>query len=280
MNPTVSIMALPSHPNDDNAPAQFYVYVQSTGTWREVPLLSTPIGLLDVKDKVNSLLSQVMLQITRGENENAREFLKARCHAYWKMLLPNIIREQLTEALAKSTEPPCVRVHTHLKLEWFPWELLHDGTDFLGLRYRVARLPLVPNGPAYADARRMVTEAASFLGEGVFDAHADSSEVDRWASTFAPAESRGVIVRHFPKNGTGNWPKLDNVRSAESCGIIHLTCHGGVDNQGIPFLTLNPYDDLANVDEFLVDLMISRRWDPLSSATPAARHVRRLSARA
>jgi CHAT domain-containing protein len=267
-------MVLPSHPDDDNAPAQFYVL--GGGTWHEVPLSNTPrIGLLAVKGGVNSLLSQVMIKISLGAHDNAMAFLENRCHAFWNSLLPEIIRARLTEVLAQGAEPPCVLVHTHPKLEWLPWELLHDGTTFLGLRCRVARLPIVPHGPVNAAEQRTVTEAASFLGEGVFEAPADAAQVDRWASTFTPAEDRGVLVRRFPVNGSGNWPKLDNVRDAQSCDIIHLTCHGGVDDLGIPFLTLNPDDDLANVDEYLADRMDFPATGPLvfgnacGSARPA-----------
>lgn len=254
MSATVSIMVLPSHPDDDDAPAQFYVL--KGGLWHEVPLSNTPrIGLRTVREGVNSLLNQVMITISRGANENARAFLENRCHAFWNSLLPQVIREHLIEALAQSAEPPCVLVNTHPKLEWLPWELLHDGITFLGLRCRVARLPIVPHGPANAETRRAVTQAASFLGEGVFDAPGDAPQMDRWASTFAPAERCGLVVRRFPVNGNGTWPKLDNVRDAQSCDIIHLTCHGGVDDHGTPFLTLNPDDELANIDEYLADLM-------------------------
>jgi CHAT domain-containing protein len=262
MSATVSIMALPSHPDDVNAPTQFYVL--RGDIWQEVPLSNTArIGLLTVKEGVTSLLNQVMTTISQGENQNARAFLRARCHAFWNYLLPEVIREQLTVAFAQSIEPPCVLIYTHPKLEWLPWELLHDGSAFLGLRARVARLPIVPNGPASSATHRTVTRAASFLGVGVFDALADALQMDRWASTFAQAESQGVSVQRFPVNGTDNWPKLDNVAKAESCDIIHLTCHGGIDSQGTPFLTLDPTDRLANVDEYLVGSMILPETGPL-----------------
>ncbi len=262
MNATVSLMALPSHPNDDDAPTQFYVL--RGDIWQEVPLSNTSrIGLLTVREGVTSLLNQVMMTISQGQNQNARAFLRARCHSFWNYLLPQVIREQLTKAFTQSAEPPCVLIYTHPKLEWLPWELLHDGTAFLGLRARVARLPIVPNGPANSGTRRIVTHAASFLGEGVFDAAGDALQMARWASTFASAESQGVSVRRFPVNGTDGWPKLDNVRDAESCDIIHLTCHGGVDNQGTPFLTLDPTDGLANIDEYLAQLMIFPETGPL-----------------
>ena len=139
------------------------------------------------------------------------------------------IRERLVEVLADGAEPPCVHVYTHPKLEWLPWELLYDGDKFLGLRCRVARLPIVPHGPVNASVHRTVTQAVSFLGSGVFDTPADAPHMDRWSSTFASAERHGVIVRRFPVNGDGNWPKLEDVREAQSSDIIHLTCHGGVE---------------------------------------------------
>jgi len=275
MNATVSLMVLPSHPDDDDAPAQFYLL--RSDIWQEVPLTNTArIGLLTVKKGIASLLGKVMTRISQGDSENARAFLRSKCHGFWNNLLPQVIRDQLTEAFARSAEPPCVLVYTHPKLEWLPWELLHDGSAYMGVRCRVARLPIVPNGPANGGTRRTVTSAASFLGGGVFSAPADALQIDRWAGTFAPAEAQGVTVSRFPVNGEGAWPIVDDVQAAQSCDIIHLTCHGGVDGQGTPFLTLDPDDDLANIDADLAGLMNFPATGPLvfgnacGSAGPAA----------
>jgi len=273
MSRTVSLIVLPSNPEKDEAPAQFYVL--GGGTWHEVRD-SRRIGLLEVKNGVTTILQKVMTQIGQEAGENAKAYLKNKCHAIWNNLLPDAIKERFTEALADSAEPPRVLVHTHPKLEWLPWELLHDGTEFLGLRCQVARLPMVQHGPANDAASRTVTQAASFLGSGVFDTPADELRMDRWLTTFAPAENAGIQVSRFPVNGGGNWPKLDDVADAQASDIIHLTCHGGVDQQGTPFLTLNPDDELANVDEDLVNRMVFPGTGPLifgnacGSARPAA----------
>ena len=57
-------------------------------------------------------------------------------------------------------------------------------------------------------------------------------------------------------NSDDNWPNLDHVvNAAQSSDILHLTCHGGVDDQGRPSLTLDPEDDYASIDEILADIM-------------------------
>ncbi|MFC5268108.1 CHAT domain-containing protein [Kribbella qitaiheensis] len=247
MSAAASLMVLPSSPDPD-APAQFYLL--GAGIWHEVPLQVTArIGLKAVREGVDGLLRDIMTKINQGAADNARVTLEAKCRRYWSDLLPVPVGEYLTSALAGAIEPPCVLVYTSPKLEWVPWELLHDGTNFLGLRCRVARLPIVPNGPVNADSRHAVRNAASFLGAGVFDAH--TPQVSRWANTLALAEGSGVVVQRFPANGGANWPGLENIQAAASVDIIHLTCHGGVDDQGRPYLTLDPEDDYAGIDEDL-----------------------------
>ena len=44
--------------------------------------------------------------------------------------------------------PPLLRLHLDPSLDWIPWEVAHDGDAFLGLRFRVARLPIVPHREA------------------------------------------------------------------------------------------------------------------------------------
>jgi hypothetical protein len=259
MNATASLMVLPSSPDNDDAPAQFYLL--SAGIWREVPLQTTTIGLRTVHDGFAGLLRDIMRQINLGATTNARVTLEAKCRRYWTSLLPVPVKDYLTRALAATTEPPCVLVHTSPKLEWLPWELLHDGTNFLGLRCRVARLPMVPNGPVSAEPQHPVRNVASFLGAGVFDAH--TPQVGQWAGTLALAETSGVVVQRFPTNSIGNWPSLDLVQAAASADIIHLTCHGGVDDQGRTFLTLDPTDDYAGIDEDLADTMNFKSFGPL-----------------
>ena len=74
MSATVSLMVLPGHPEDDDAPPQFYVLTR--GTWHEVPQPNTPrIGLLVVREAVTSLLRDVMIKISQGKNVNARTTL-------------------------------------------------------------------------------------------------------------------------------------------------------------------------------------------------------------
>lgn len=253
MSATVSLMALPVRSEDGKLLAQFYVL--GGGTWHEVPIASAVgLGLDEVKAGVTTILGEVMTQISLGAVDNATSYLKGQCHKFWNDVLPPAIRDQL-EVMTESAEPASVLVHTHPSLEWLPWELLYDGKKWLGLQCRVARLLMVPNGPANTETCRTVTEAASFLGSGVFDTPADAAQMARWSSTFTAAESRGILVRRFPVNGQDGWPKLDNVQAAESCDIIHLTCHGQVDKKGTPFLTLNPDDKLANVDETFVGMM-------------------------
>jgi len=61
--------------------------------------------------------------------------LVAAGQAIYVDLLPAFLKEKLEEASA-----PCLALHLDRPLLGIPWELLHDGDQFLGQRFRIGRL--------------------------------------------------------------------------------------------------------------------------------------------
>jgi hypothetical protein len=108
-----------------------------------------------------------------------------------------------------------------------PWELLHDGEEFLGLRFQLTRLPtLRAENPTRGEARRHVGAVHNLLGKDVLDAVAQQA----WADSF-PAKP-GLQVTHHP-NGGGVFPNLDRVNDAAAgADLVCITCHGGLLDPG------------------------------------------------
>ena len=126
-------------------------------------------------------------------------------------------------ANAPANDPPILKLHLATGAEWVPWELLHDGTGFLGLRFLIARQPtLRQENPARGAARRHVASIHNLLGNNVLDAAARAA----WAGTFA-AIGPAPAVTLFP-NGTSVFPSLDQVAAAADADVLHITCHGGL----------------------------------------------------
>jgi hypothetical protein len=224
---------------DDSAegPPQFYV-LRNTG-WRDVPLAARPIGRpSEVKDSIEKKLTAIM-SAPLTEAQGALGALAGQFFQVWSKWIPESIQRELDQLPRAADDPPCVSLYIHPSLEWIPWELMHDGTDFLGVRYVIARLPIVRRGPAAVSAQRHVSRICTFLGEHVMD----DAEQTEWEGTFSGLPN-GTTVERFPENGV--WPTADTVTQAAKADILHITCHGGIqdavletvwtlNHQGLPF---------------------------------------------
>lgn len=218
-------------------PPQFYVLRNTV--WRDVPLSAGPIGRpSEVKESIEKKLTGIM-SAPPTEAHGALGALAGHFFQVWSKWIPESIQRELDQLPRSADDPPCVTLYIHQSLEWIPWELMHDGTDFLGVRYVIARLPIVRRGPASLPAQRHVTRICAFLGEHVMD----GAEQAEWEGTFAGLPN-GTTVERFPENGV--WPTADTVTQAAKADILHITCHGGINDpewetvwtlnhQGLPF---------------------------------------------
>ena len=131
---------------------------------------------------------------------------------------------------------------------------MFDGADFLGVRFQVARLPIVNRGPDLSDGqRRTVRRIYSLLGENVLE----SAQKNSWKNTFAPvaAGNPHVQVVTFPSAPTwDNHPLAADLFDLQQPDILHITCHGpGESQEPRTFWTLNERQPAeARIDKALV----------------------------
>ncbi len=237
MTAQLSLMVTPTKltptAGDDTTegPPQFYVLRNTV--WRDVPVAASAIGRpSEVKESIETKLTGIMSALAPGA-PGALGALAGHFFQVWSKWIPESIQRELDQLPRTDDDPPCVTLYIHPSLEWIPWELMHDGTDFLGVRYVIARLPIVRRGPTSVPAQRHVTRICTFLGEHVMD----GAEQTEWEGTFADLPN-GTTVERFPENGV--WPTADTVTQAAKADILHITCHGGIqDNDWETVWTLN-----------------------------------------
>ena len=242
----ISIMVLPPLGGVETAGTpQFYWYEQ--GVWRDLtekrPL---QMPLRDSRQSIEGRISDLMRRVGRArENDedvppillSFEEFLGA----LYDNVVPRELQRLLNTAAAQATNltPPTLRIHVHPQVGWIPWEIMYDGTNFLGLRFEVVRLPIVPGGPELRAAQSHPVHCIhSLLAENLLS---PGTQLFReWQAMFTNLVSGDGEPVHYPTadGQQGDWPVLATLR--ESCGkadILHVTCHGGV--RGQTLWTLN-----------------------------------------
>ncbi|MFC1878608.1 CHAT domain-containing protein [Chloroflexota bacterium] len=250
MSQQVSIMVLPT----GSAEALPQVLLEQAGVWRDMspPLVTRALGSVTlIRRGIDALLTEIMQQM-RGGALPAFAVLKATFRRQYNMIVPPGIQQAFQHALddAAPGEAPLLNIHIHTSTEWIPWEILHDGTDFLGLRFRIARLPITPTGPKLdSSAPRIVDRITTLLAQNVFDAPVSDQLIQSWKGTFDGFLPAAVQSVNFPSlNGAGsNYPNVDHfMNTAVDSDIVLVTCHGGLkDDQGQYYWTLNHQSPLT-----------------------------------
>lgn len=248
MAETVSLMVVPTN----NADALPQVLMEHGGVWQDMsPALTVRAAesVTRIKDKIDRHLGQLMSEVEMGASFTADSApLRAPFAESYRLLVPSSVQQVLARAVESSAGPedvPVLRVHTHPFSEWIPWEILHDGEDFLGLRFQIARLPIVSQAPDLAPAgARQVQRIYNLLGKNVLDDQ-NGAEQTAWASTFGGPFPDNVKMRHAPSAGATDYPDLDTLTEALDADILHVTCHGGLrDEQQNIYWTLNHHSKI------------------------------------
>jgi CHAT domain len=218
------------------------IYFRDDGVWREPSAITATSGLpsTQLRDRLATVLKAVM----DAEDPLPPE-VEGVGFSLYESLVPDPIRKQLSR-VADEAEPgnaPLLKVHVHKIYDWIPWELLHDGKDFLGLRFQVARLPIVPTPPDMSDrTHHPLRRVRSILGADVLQNDA-ASEIDSWRKTFdgllpPAAEELRVPPAELVE---GPWPTMDIFKECQRDDILHVTCHGTV-REGEPRWTFKQND--------------------------------------
>lgn len=216
MTAQLSLMVTPTKlDNNEEGPPQFYVL--GNAVWRDVPVAG---GALGRPSEIRALMDQRLTTIMLNP-AGSRPALVTQFREFWSNWVPESVQRDVAALARTDDDPPCLVIYVHPTLEWIPWELMHDGTDFLGLRYVIARLPIVRRGPSSMAETRVVRRVCTFLGEHLMD----EEQQAEWERTFDGLPN-GVTVDRFPTNGV--WPTADQVAQEAGADILHITCHGGV----------------------------------------------------
>lgn len=228
---TVSLMVLPSLPLD--APPQ--ILMESDGVWRDMSPASSArneVSMKQVKEQIDRLLGRVMEEVEDGTPHSARGGGLTSKFMELFEILPQNVRDIL---LAKSPQPltsenvPTLLIHLHPQSEWIPWEMLHDGENYLGLRWQIARLPIVSSTVnANAQSPHQVQTIFSLLGRNVLE----EAEEQLWRNTFSGLPQE----RRVPLAAGGDYANVDVVADARDADILHITCHGGIKNDDGEFV--------------------------------------------
>ncbi len=234
----LQIMILPTAVDD--GPPQ--VLFDDGGIWRDTAPVSIAETQAKLRQRVETFLSVVMRQVGQpvplAVLPQAAAFRSPFAELYRK-LLPLEVRESLKKAVAPPGQPrPHLNIYFRAGAEWIPWELLHDGTEYLGVQFAIARLPIVPQATEIRPPRaRVVRKVYNLLARNVLEA-ADAAE---WETTFTGYNAAPDWENRFPFNGTGNFPTLSQLDAARDADVVHVTCHGGLkdDNQNEFFWTLD-----------------------------------------
>jgi hypothetical protein len=225
---TVQMMVLPS-PVGDALPQ---VLLEDGGIWREtIPSgYPGPAKQSDLRRDIEAHLTPLMQQV--GGTPPApvpagSAGFKNPFEGWFNALLPPEVREvlKLVANSAAPGAPPVLKIFLTPGAEWIPWELLSDGTEFLGLRFALCRLPIVRQRTEVRGSKdRDVRSVYSLLANKVLENGIRAA----WEATFTPFAAAPAWEHRYPPNGADPHPTLDRIVEARQADIIHITCHGGL----------------------------------------------------
>ncbi len=107
-----------------------------------------PFNSALVADRAREILG--LLARANAGAEGLLDELLTSARAIWVDLLPAFLKEKLAEAVGGN-----LLLHLDRPLLGIPWELLHDGDEFLGRRFRIGRLVTMDGGGGAALQRSM-----------------------------------------------------------------------------------------------------------------------------
>jgi CHAT domain-containing protein len=221
----ISLMAISAGSEPGIPP---HILIEQDGVWQDTPPIAAGplVNLETLRDRLNLIVSQT---ITRAiVSEQAKEAMRAQGMALYQMILPQPVADLLTAKRQEGPAAPVLRIHVHEQYDWIPWEILHDGVDFLGLSFMVARVPIVATPPDTSHrTSHPVRSVRSLLAENVLD----PAEFAAWERTFDDIVTPPVTEHRIPAAAGGGWPGLEQISEAKADDIFHVTCHGGLKDE-------------------------------------------------
>ena len=145
-----------------------------------------------------------------------RELMKVGRYAYGHLFPTRI------QMLLESSTADHVRLDVDERLIDLPWELLHDGTDFLCVKYALGRRIVSDQAFASEGRARKATRQTRILivANPTDDLPAAEAEGARIAALLSRVD--GVSVTHAPRNALG---KKDFLLSLSDFDVVHFAGH-------------------------------------------------------
>ncbi|MCB9897418.1 MAG: CHAT domain-containing protein [Planctomycetes bacterium] len=142
-----------------------------------------------VRDRAREVLS-ILARANAGEHGLFDELVSAG-QAIYLDLVPAFLKEKLQEAAGRN-----LVLHLDRPLVGIPWELLHDGDEFLGQRFRIGRLVSVEGerGPAPMQRRMEGPLSALVVADPSGDLPGARAEAEEVAELLEDAPGIGSVT--------------------------------------------------------------------------------------
>lgn len=226
------------------------VFLLETETWRDISERRS-INPMTIRENIDKKLKDIMdtveHEILAGNPPATfpKELKSLGFLELYNKLVPERLKKALREAVAASGGArPTLNIFMHENVDWIPWELMNDKTDFLGLKFLVVRRPLISTAPSFHDGQpRQVRSILNLLGNHLYDTQAGGNGFDTWKDIFSTEVLPGLKEEHlrsFP-NPEMNWTNFPNIQDFWEThhDIVHLICHGITTEQGRYYWTLD-----------------------------------------
>lgn len=187
------------------------------GEWEHIAVGSQE-HIQDDLRQLNALLAEVVSQGNPSPED--QESTHINCQALGKSLFKALVPQPFADQAKKWAPGSTILISTNE--QWIPWELMHDGHDFWGHKFVLARYPrlcdrkrVTPSGQSRQAVRCSVKRIVNVVGGNVPEV-----EAKRAASLFAglPSSISVTILQQQPISAL--------VKALNEAEVLHLTCHG------------------------------------------------------
>lgn len=231
-----------------------YLY-DNKGALHFLPSPPTAKTSMEVREQLLATVTDLMKQISKPgvSPSDVMTHISTEGQTLFRDLLPEELQNHLRSLTQVASENNKVTLHVSGP-EWIPWELMHDGNEFLSVNVQIAHLPVVPLGAGFVTQEvetkgreRRTERIASVLGKGALEPAQEQAWKQSFSEMNIPDER---VVRLAPSDDPKVARLMDIFKDPNSApDILHITCHGDrpiggatrktawtLDMEGLPFM--------------------------------------------
>ena len=187
------------------------------GDWHQ-PIPNTLEDIENFWTRLDNILNEA---ITRGSP--SEKVWKSICFklksigiSLFEQLIPPEVAQRLREL------PPGFSVRVSTNEQWIPWELMHDGQDFWGNKFIIARSPRVRDRGTLPDINRPESQSLRQIRGivNVIGGEVPKSEAQQASQLFdkvLPSDSVKLLEKE---------PVAVLAKAVSVADVLHCTCHG------------------------------------------------------